>query len=74
MATIINNPDSGDGGNNGGSTGTIVGIIVLVLIVILFLAYGLPAIRGGGAGNDGGTNVNVPESVDVNLNDGTTTK
>jgi uncharacterized membrane protein len=65
MATIINNPDSGEG--NGGGTGMIVGIVVLVLIVILFVAYGLPAIRN----NNKGTTVNVPDKVDVNVNDTT---
>ncbi len=63
MATIINNPDSGNGGN---SVGTIVGLIVLVLIVILFVMYGLPAIRGNNRANN--TTIEVPDKVQVDVN------
>ncbi len=67
MATIINNPDGGNGAaNDGGGMGMVIGAIVLILILILFFVYGLPALRGGGATNDG-TDVNIPDKVDVNV-------
>lgn len=65
MATIINNPDSG-GDNSSGGMGMVIGAIVLVLILILFFVYGLPALRGN-SGSDNGTQVNVPDQIDVNV-------
>ncbi len=66
MATIINNPDSGGNNGDGGSgMGMVIGIIVLVIILALFFVYGLPALRNGGS--DSGTDVNVPDSIDVNV-------
>lgn len=62
MATVINNPDSGE--STGGGVGLIVGAIILLAIVVLFFVYGLPALRG----TDKGTTVNVPEQVQVDVN------
>ena len=64
MATVINNPDSG--GDNSGGMGMVIGAIVLVLILILFFVYGLPALRGGSDAGSG-TQVNVPDQIDVNV-------
>ena len=55
------------GDNAGSNTGLILGIILLVVVVFLFLFYGLPMIRGAASG----PTVNVPKSVDVNVNGGT---
>lgn len=63
MTTIIN-PGGGDGGNG---VGMILGVVIALVVIFLFFVYGLPAIRGG---NDGGTNINVPEQIDVNVNGG----
>jgi hypothetical protein len=59
VSTIINQPPQE--GNSGNGMGFLLGIIVLAVIIFLFFYYGLPAIRG--------TQVNVPDQVDVNVND-----
>ena len=64
MATVINNPDSGD--HSGGGAGMIIGAVILVLVLIIFFVYGLPAIRG----TNKGTTVNVPDKIDVNVGGG----
>lgn len=69
MATIINNPNS-DGEGTGGSMGMVFGIVIAIAIIVLFVVYGLPALRNSNTQRSG-TQVNVPESVDVNLNDNT---
>lgn len=51
-----------DGGN---SMGAIVGIILLVVVIFLLFYYGLPALQG-----QQGVNLNVPDKVDVNVNEG----
>ena len=71
MATIINNPNS-DGEANGSGMGMVFGIIIAIAIIILFVVYGVPALQNNG-NDSAGTQVNVPESVDVNLNDNTGT-
>lgn len=50
-----------------GGMGFLLGIILLVLFLYLLFVYGLPALRGGGGG---GTNITVPEQVDLNVNQG----
>lgn len=62
MATIINNPDSG---NDGSNMGTVLALIVLVVLAVIFIVYGLPALRNNG---NTGTNVNVPDRVQLDVN------
>ncbi len=58
MATIINNPKSGDESNS--SVGMIVGLVVLLAAVGLFFIYALPAIRANMATpQDGAIDVNI---------------
>lgn len=70
MATIINNPDS-SGGSGGGGVGIVVGALVLLVIFLLFFFYGFPSPRGGDtdSGGDGGTTVNIPDKIEVDMND-----
>ena len=65
MTTIIN-PGSNEGGNG---VGTILTVVLVLVVLFLFFVYGLPAMRGG---NNGGTNINVPDQIDVNVNPGNT--
>ena len=64
MATIINNQDTS--GDNSGLN-LVVAVVVLIILAIVFFAYGLPALRNASAPKDGAT-INVPEKVDVNIN------
>ncbi len=67
MTTIIN-PGNGDSSS---AVGTVLMVVVLLVVVALFFIYGLPAIRNAnnGGGSEGPT-INVPESIDVNVNGG----
>lgn len=62
MATIVNNPSPSN--NSGGSMVMIIGLIVLVVIAFLFFAYGIPAVQQM---QSGGTQINVPSKIDVNV-------
>lgn len=67
MATVVNNPPANTDGGNGGN-GFLLGVIVLIVFVILFVFYGLPML--GNTANNAGVQtpqVNVPDSVDVNV-------
>jgi hypothetical protein len=77
MATVINNPPSGDSDSGMGS---MIGIIALIIVIVLLIFYGLPMLRGG-AGTPAPTttnqpegrsevNLEVPDSLDVNVNPG----
>lgn len=59
MATVVNNADSGEGR----AWGPLIVVLVIVLAAIAFFVWGLPAMNG----NAGGTTVNIPDQVDVNL-------
>lgn len=48
-----------------GAIGSTMALIIGILVVLLLLFYGIPYLRGGG-----GTNVNVPDTIDVNVNPG----
>lgn len=51
-----------------GGSGFLLGIILIVLFAVLFLVYGLPYIQNSMRG--GGTNINIPERVNVDVNQG----
>jgi len=61
MATIINNPDTG---THSSGSGMVFGILIAIIILAVFFIYALPSIRNAGSG----TNINVPDRVDVNVN------
>ncbi len=63
MATIVNNPPSERRGNG---SGFLIGVILLIIFTVLFFYYGLPALQN--VGNSGGTEVTIPDEVDVNVN------
>lgn len=55
--TIIT-PSSG-----GGSAGWAVAIVILIVVIAFLVIVGLPRLRGRG-----GTNINVPEKIEINTN------
>ena len=63
MTTIVNNPPPAD--KSDGALGLIVGIVILLVLLYLGYAYGLPAIQKI---QSGGVQINVPENIDVNIN------
>lgn len=64
MATVVNNPQPAQQQpNNNSGSGFLIGIILIILVIILLFYFGLPYLNTGG----GGTQVNVPEQVDVNV-------
>jgi hypothetical protein len=65
MATTIINPAPSDNSSNNNGMGFLIGVIVLVVFVALLLVYALPFIRG--LSGKGGIQVNLPKSVNVNV-------
>lgn len=67
MATTVVNPapNNGSSGNNG--AGFLLGVIILVIFAVLFFVYAIPYIQQG---LGGGTQVNIPDTIDVNVNQG----
>ena len=63
MATVINNPSgtTTDSATNG--VGVVLAILLLLALVFALVYYGIPSAR-----NAFSTNVNVPRSIDVNVN------
>lgn len=64
MATIVNNPPANqttEGSGNG--MGFLLGAILLIVFLAVLFIYILPAIGQG----FGGTSVNVPSDLNVNL-------
>ena len=43
--------------------GFFIGVLVIIILGVLFFVYALPAIR-----DNGGTNVNVPDRINVDVN------
>lgn len=65
MATTIINPASNNDSSGNNGMGFLVGAIVLIVLGFLFFIYALPYMRG--LSGNGGIQVNVPESIDVNV-------
>lgn len=61
MAEVVHHVNDGDRNNN---SNLLLGIILIIVLVILFFVFGLPMLQNTG---NGGTNVSVPEQVDVNV-------
>lgn len=62
MATVINNP-SGTTDSTTNGVGVVLSIVLLLALVFALVYYGIPSARRAFT-----TNVNVPRSVDVNIN------
>lgn len=65
MPTTIINPAPSNNSENNNGIGFLLGVIVLVVFAVLFFVYALPYIRG--FGDNGGVQVNIPKSIDVNV-------
>ena len=63
MTTIVNTPQPAN--TSGGPVMIIIALIVVLAIVYLGFVYGLPALRNM---KSGGTQINVPDTIDVNVN------
>ncbi len=63
MATIINTP--GTQSESGSGVGVVVGVILAIVVLALLAVYGIPALRGTAPQN--GTNIQVPDKIDVNV-------
>ena len=75
MATIINTPSAPANESNG--MGFLIGAVLLIVVVFVLLYTFLPMLRGAaqnaapqnqGSDNGGGTTIQVPDQIDVNLN------
>lgn len=64
MATIVNTTPAAASESNSGLS-FLLGAILLVILFILALSYGGQVLRGMRLG---GTQINVPDKVDVNVN------
>lgn len=60
--TVIVNPS----GNNDSGIGFFLGIVLLIAFVLVLLYYGIPYVRNV-VNQDSGTQINVPEQIDVNV-------
>ncbi len=65
MTTVINTPQPNNDSNSG--MGMIIGLVVLVVFGLLFFIYGIPALRNMRLGTP---QINVPNSIDVNVKQG----
>lgn len=60
MATVVNNPSSGEG--SGVATGLVLALLIGVIAVVILFVYGLPAIQQSTA-----PQIQVPDQIDVNI-------
>jgi high-affinity Fe2+/Pb2+ permease len=71
MATIVNTP-AGTNSDSSGGAGFLIGAIVLLVIVVLLFMYGLPMLRNAGgsapSAPTSGTQLNIPDKVNVDVN------
>jgi hypothetical protein len=66
MATVINNPATGD--SSGSGMGFLLGTIILVVFALIILYAGVPILRGIAGSVNRPTQISVPDKVDVNVN------
>lgn len=74
MATIVNNPPAGQQSESNSGGMFLIGAIILLVTVFLFFYYGVPAMRNAASSvptQQGGTSVEVPDQIDVNVSGST---
>ena len=64
MAVVVNN--SGEPERRTSGTNSLITLAIVLILLVLFFVYGLPAIRSGF--NGGGAQINVPDKINVNVN------
>lgn len=62
---VINNAAPASDSNSG--IGFLMGVIFLIAFFVFLLYFGLPFIRNSFSGGGSGTQINVPDKVDVNI-------
>lgn len=67
MATTIINPAPNNNTSSGNGMGFLIGGIILIVFLVLLFVYALPYLKGLGGIGSNGIQVNVPKSVDVNV-------
>ena len=66
--TVINNAAPASDSNSG--MGFLMGVILFIAFIFFLFYFGLPIVRnsfGGGVGTGSGTQINVPDKMDVNV-------
>ncbi len=66
MTTVVNTP--GQASNDSSGMGMIIGVIVLIAVLFLIFFYGMPFFRGTTSQQNNSPTLEVPEQVDVNVN------
>lgn len=68
MATTIINPAPANNSTTDNGMGFLLGIILIIAFGFLFFFYGFPLIKQGLSGlGSGGVQINLPKTVDVNV-------
>jgi hypothetical protein len=68
MATIVNNTPTPT--ENSGGNGFLGGVIIFIVFVVLLIYFGIPVLRNMGPiqVNTPAPQINVPDKIDVNVN------
>jgi LPXTG-motif cell wall-anchored protein len=69
MATIVNTPAAPQTSDSSGATGLMIGLVLLAIFAFLMFFYGLPALRNTTQQAPSNVNVDIPDKVDVNVNE-----
>jgi len=67
MTTIVNTPPR-ENNDSGNMMSLLVGAVILFAFAFVFFVYGLPMIRSSFGSGVSAPQVNVPEKIDVNIN------
>jgi len=67
MVTIVNNPSHE---NSESGIWTFLGVLIIALVFIVFVVYLLPTLRNWAMPRQSGTQINIPDKIDVNVNQG----
>lgn len=67
MVDTVREREVHDVHHEGSGSGWAIAAVVIIALILL-LIFGLPALRG--VAPDGGTNVNIPDEIDVNVGGG----